>query len=239
MRFSQRLSIVLNAVFLQFCRGISFIMPRTKFRSVRRSVTRGKRSRKPKESNGSDDGPLAKKLHQDVKASSSLTTSKTSSSNLKPTGYRFQDVSILQRVLLASAVCKACLKGSLHSFERPSGCDMARTLVLQCANNACRAFTELPTSYKLCSEGSNWKLEYTASLVSPPLINKDCMLQEKRHWRQRSSVARFVAGKERGAMKGMKSWRALPMNQGHLDCELLFEELFKNFLSLFLLVFPA
>ena len=67
------------------------------------------------------------------------------------------------------------------------------------------------------------------------------MLQEKRHWRQRSSVARFVAAKERGAMKGMKSWRALglPMNQGHLDCELLFEELFKNYLSLFLLVFPA
>ena len=88
-------------------------MPRTKFRSVRRSVTRVKRSRKPKESNGSDDGPSAKKLRQDVKASSSLTTSKTSSSNLKPTGYRFQDVSILQRVLLASAVCKACLKGSV------------------------------------------------------------------------------------------------------------------------------
>ena len=151
MRFSQRLSIVLNAVFLQFFRGISFIMPRTKFRSVRRSATRGKRSRKPKESNGSDDGPSAKKLRQDVKASSSPTTSKTSSSNLKPTGYRFQDVSILQRVLLASAVCKACLKGSLHLFERPSGCGMARTLVLQCANNACRAFTELPTSDKIVS----------------------------------------------------------------------------------------
>ena len=125
-------------------------MPRTKLRSVRRSVTRGKRSRKPKESNGSDDGPSAK-IHQDVKASSSPTTSKTSSSNLKPTGYRFQDVSILQRVLLASAVCKACLKGSLHLFERPSGCGMARTLVLQCANNACRAFTELPTSEKIVS----------------------------------------------------------------------------------------
>ena len=149
VRFSQRLSIVLNAVFLQFFRGISFIMPRTKLRSVRRSVTRGKRSRKPKESNESDDGPSAKKIHQDVKASSSPTTSKTSSSNLKPTGYRFQDVSILQRVLLASAVCKACLKGSLHLFERPSGCGMARTLVLQWANNACRAFTELPTSVSM------------------------------------------------------------------------------------------
>ena len=96
MRFSQRLSIVLNTVFLQFFLGIGFIMPRTKFRSIRRSVTRGKRSRKPKESNRSDDGPLAKKLRQDVKVSSSLTTSKTSSSNLKLTGYRFQDVSILQ-----------------------------------------------------------------------------------------------------------------------------------------------
>ena len=117
----------------------------------KRNIFSLQRSRKPKESNGSDDGPSAKKLRQDVKASSSPTTSKTSSSNLKPTGYRFQDVSILQRVLLASAVCKACSKGSLHLFERPSGCGMARTLVLQCANNACRAFTELPTSEKIVS----------------------------------------------------------------------------------------
>ena len=60
-------------------------------------------------------------------------------------------MSVFCRVLLASAVCKACLKGSLHLFERPSGRGMARTLVLQCANNACRAFTELPTSEKIVS----------------------------------------------------------------------------------------
>lgn len=132
--------------FIQHC-----FSTENKFRSVRRSVTRGKRSRKLKESNGSDDGPSANKLRQDVKASSSPTTSKTSPSNLKPTGYRFQDVSNLQRVLLASAVCEACLKGSVHLFERSSGCRMARTLVLQCANNACRAFTELPTAEKIVS----------------------------------------------------------------------------------------
>ena len=44
--------------------------------------------------------------------------------------------------------CKACLKGSLQLFERPSGCGMGRMLVLQSVNNACRAFMELPTSEK-------------------------------------------------------------------------------------------
>ena len=73
------------------------------------------------------------------------TTSKASPSNKKLKGYHFQDVSILQRVLLASALCKECLKGSLQLFQRPSGCGLATMLVLQCANYMCHAFTECPT----------------------------------------------------------------------------------------------
>ena len=122
------LYIVVNAVFLGSVRTIP-CWPRIQFRSLHRSVTRGKRSRKPKEeSNASDDVPSAKKLRQDVKGSSP-TTSKASSSSKKPSGYRFQDVSILQRVILASSVCKECLEdeGSLHLFERPFGCGLART----------------------------------------------------------------------------------------------------------------
>ena len=121
-------------------------MPRTKFRSLRRSVSRGKRSRKPKEEPGSSaDVPSAKKIDE----SASPVTSKESLSNKKPSGYRFQDVSILRKVLVDCAVCKECLKGNLQLFERPSGCGLARMLVLQCANNSCRALTELPTSEKI------------------------------------------------------------------------------------------
>ena len=55
-------------------------MPRTKFRSLRQSVTHEKRSRKPKEeSNASDDAPAEKKLCLDVKGSPS--TSKASPSS--------------------------------------------------------------------------------------------------------------------------------------------------------------
>ena len=50
---------------------------------------------------------------------------------------------------MACAVCKECLKGNLQLFERLSGCGLARMLVLQCANNSCRALTELPTSEKI------------------------------------------------------------------------------------------
>ena len=127
-------------------------MARTKFRSLRRSVARGKRSRKPKDNPNSkkelneDYTPSAKKLRLGDE-SSSQTSSKESFN--RPTGYRFQDVDILRRVILASAVCKECLQGTLQLFEKVSGCGLARTLVLQCANNRCKAFTELPTSERI------------------------------------------------------------------------------------------
>ena len=125
-------------------------MPRAKFRSLRRSVLRGKRSRKPKEEPGSSaDVPSAKKIRLDESASP--VTSKEVLSNKKPSGYHFQarDVSILRKALVPCAVCKECLKGNLQLFERPSGCGLGRMLVLQCANNSCRALTELPTSEKI------------------------------------------------------------------------------------------
>lgn len=50
---------------------------------------------------------------------------------------------------MACAVSKQCLKGNLQLFERSSGCGLARMLFLQCANNSCRALTELPTSEKI------------------------------------------------------------------------------------------
>lgn len=119
-------------------------MPRTKFRLLRRSVSRRKCSRKPKEEPGSSaDVPSAKKIHLDESASP--VTSKESLSNKKPSGYRLQDVNILQKPLVACAVCKECLKGNPQLFERPSDCGLARMLFLQCANNSCRALTELPT----------------------------------------------------------------------------------------------
>ena len=127
-------------------------MARTKFRFLRRSVARGKRSRKPKDNPNSkkelneDYTPSAKKLRLGDE-SSSQTSSKESFN--RPTGYRFQDVDILRRVILASAVCKECLQGTLQLFEKVSGCGLARTLVLQCANNRCKAFTELPTSERI------------------------------------------------------------------------------------------
>ena len=123
-------------------------MPRTKFRSVRRSLTRGKRSRKSKEEPRSsiEYTPSAKKLR--LQDESSPQTSSKESYN-RPNGYRFQDVDILRRVFLACAVCKECLNGTLQLFEKVSGCGLARTLVLQCSNNGCKAFTELPTSEKI------------------------------------------------------------------------------------------
>lgn len=50
---------------------------------------------------------------------------------------------------MACAVSKECLKGNLQLFERSSGCGLATMLFLQCANNSCRALTELPTSEKI------------------------------------------------------------------------------------------
>jgi len=112
----------------------------------------------------SDDAPAEKKLRLDVKGSPS--TSKASPSNKKPSGYRFQDVSILQRVISASAVCKECLEGSLLLFERPTGCGLARTLVLQCANNTCRAFMELPTSEKIvCGKARFYDINRRSALA--------------------------------------------------------------------------
>ena len=90
----------------------------------------------------------------------SPSTSKASPSNKKPSRYHFQDVSILQRVISASAVCKECLKGSLLVCERPTGCGLARTLVLQCANNVCRALMEMPTSEKIvCGKARFYDLQ--------------------------------------------------------------------------------
>ena len=143
-----KVSLLVSILFLGAARNFRLSMPRTKFRLLCRSVTDGKRSRNPKEeTNASDDAPSGKKLHLDVKGSPS--TSKASPSNKKPSGYHFQDVSILQRVVSAGAVCKECVKSSLLLFERPTGCGLERMLILQCANNACRAFTELPTSEKI------------------------------------------------------------------------------------------
>ena len=123
-------------------------MPGTKFKSLCRSVSHRKHSRKPKEESGlSADVPSAKNIRLDESASP--VTSKESLSNKKPSGYRFQDVSIPQKALVACAVCKECLQGTLQLFERPSGCGLARMLFLQCTNNLCHALTELPTSEKI------------------------------------------------------------------------------------------
>ena len=123
-------------------------MPRTKFRSLRRSVTRGKRSRKPKDEPNAkkEETPSAKKLRLEDDSSSQASSRESYS---RPNGYRFQDVEILRRVILACAVCKQCLQGTLQLFEKVSGCGLARTLVLQCSNNDCRTFTELPTSERI------------------------------------------------------------------------------------------
>lgn len=123
-------------------------MPRTKFRSLRRSVTRGKRSRKPKDEPNSkkEETPSAKKLRLEDDSSSQASSKESYN---RPSGYRFQDVDILRRVILACAVCKECLQGTLQLFEKVSGCGLARTLVLQCSNNDCRTFTELPTSERI------------------------------------------------------------------------------------------
>ena len=119
-------------------------MPRTKFRSLRRSVTRGKRSRKPKDEPNSkkEEAPSAKKLRLEDDSSSQASSKESYN---RPSGYRFQNVDILRRVILACAVCKECLQGTLQLFEKVTGCGLARTLVLQCSNNDCRTFTELPT----------------------------------------------------------------------------------------------
>ena len=83
-------------------------MPRTKFRSVCQFVSRRKHSRKPKEEPGSSaDVPSAKKIRLDESASP--VTSKESLSNKKPSGYHFQDVSILQKAVVACAVCNECV----------------------------------------------------------------------------------------------------------------------------------
>ena len=109
----------------------------------------GKRSRKPKqEPNLSKDLPSVKKLRQDVD-STTPTSSKQSLVGKKPNGYCFQDVNILCNVISTSAVGKSRLKGNLHLFERPFGCGLARTLILQCSNSECHVFTELPTSEKI------------------------------------------------------------------------------------------
>ena len=49
-------------------------------------------------------------------------------------GYRFQDVEILRQVILACAICKECLVGTLRLLEMPGGCGMAKTMVLDCSN---------------------------------------------------------------------------------------------------------
>ena len=121
-------------------------MPRTKFRSVRRSVARGKRSRKPKaESVADESSSSAKKIRLDESATSQTTPS----CPRVPTGYRFQDVTILRQVISACAVCKVCLDGTLKLLQNPGGCGMAKTMVLQCSNGDCKACTELPTSQRV------------------------------------------------------------------------------------------
>ena len=64
---------------LVFFEDFRFVMPRTKFRSLRRSVTRGKRSRKPKDEPNSkkEETPSAKKLRLED-GSSSQASSKES-----------------------------------------------------------------------------------------------------------------------------------------------------------------
>ena len=104
-------------------------MLRATFRSLRRSVSRRKRSRKPKEEPGSSaDVPSAKKIRIDESASP--VTSKESLSNKKPSGYRFQDISILRKVLVACSVCKEFLKSNFQLFERPSGWGELKRLII-------------------------------------------------------------------------------------------------------------
>lgn len=70
-------------------------MPRTKFRSICQPVTRGKRSKKPKEDvNSTEDIPSAKKIPHDV-SNTSPAMSKQAVLHKKPTGYRFQDATIM------------------------------------------------------------------------------------------------------------------------------------------------
>ena len=138
----------MKTVFARFFEEFRLEMPRTKFRSLRRSVTRGKRSRKPKDEPNSkkEKTPSAKKLRLEDDSSSQASSKESYN---RPNGYRFQDVDILRRVILACAVCKECFQGTLQLFEEVSGCGLARTLVLQCSNNDCKTFTELPTSERI------------------------------------------------------------------------------------------
>ena len=110
----------------------------------RRSVAPGKSSRKPKDNPNSqkelseDNTPSAKKLPLGDESSSQISSKESFN---RPTGYHFQDVDILRRVILAPPVCKECLKGTLQLFEKVSGCGLARTLVLQYTNNQRENYT--------------------------------------------------------------------------------------------------
>jgi len=123
-------------------------MPRTKFRSLRRSVTRGKCSRKPKDEPNSkqEKTPSAKKLRLEDDSSSQASSKESYN---RPNGYRLQDDDNLRRVILACAVCKECFQGIFQLFEKVIGCGLARTLVLQYSINDCKTFTVLPTSKRI------------------------------------------------------------------------------------------
>ena len=121
-------------------------MPRTKYRSLRRPVTSRKRSRKPKENNDDGESSISsKKIRLDESSSSHTTTSALRI----PTGYRFQDVAMLGQIISKCAVCNVCLKGSLRLLEKPGGCGLAKTMLLQCSNSSCDTCTELPTSQRV------------------------------------------------------------------------------------------
>lgn len=123
-------------------------MPRTKFRSIGRSVTRGKHSRQPKDEPNLKNvkTPTTKKLRLEDDSSSQASSKESYS---RPNRYQFQDVDILRRVISACAVCKECFQGTLQLLEKVSDCDLAKTLVLQCSTNDCKTFTELPTSERI------------------------------------------------------------------------------------------
>ncbi|XP_032242112.1 uncharacterized protein LOC116620586 [Nematostella vectensis] len=125
------------------------MMVNTKFRTKRRPVARGHRSRKRKQTEEGEENSTAsaKKIRTPV-AKSSIQSS-TDSCLKPPQGYRFQDMSILKQVLGACAICKYCKEGTLRLLERQAGCGLARTLVLLCSNNGCQAMTELPTSKRI------------------------------------------------------------------------------------------
>ena len=84
--------------------------------------------------------------------------------------------------MVAAAVCRKCLKGTLQLYEKPHGCGLARTSVLLCTNNGCKATTEIPTPKK--------KIAGKARFYD---VNRRSVLAMRLIGRGRAALAKFAA----------------------------------------------